>query len=313
MKRTNKNNTKFQEFDVEKFLEYYNISHKKSGKNVGLNWIGIEECPFCGLSGYHFAINEQSSGFHCWGCGEKGSIIKYIKVLLRCNTGKAFSILKQFWNPELEFHIRETGKEVILPSGLKKVDKYGKQYLANRGFDPEYIIEKYKLKQTGAGSFLNHKGTRSDFQYRLFIPIYMFRELVSYTGRDYTKKREPRYQHPFLEACIVPPSSCIYNIDTVKDRFIALEGPTDVWRMGDETISLQGIETTKEQIRYLTELNIKKAVIMFDSGKEDKARKLGYALKSVVPDVKIASLDSGDPGELSDEEAVKIKQELLYS
>ena len=141
----------------------------------------------------------------------------------------------------------------------------------------------------------------------------MFNELVSYTARDFTGKREPKYKHPFLEATIIPPSSCIYNIDTVKDKCIILEGGTDVWRMGDETISLQGIETTKEQVRYLSEAGIKKAVIMFDSGKDDKARKLGYALSSVIPEIKIASLDSGDPGELSEEDAIKIKHELLYS
>jgi hypothetical protein len=100
-------------------------------------------------------------------------------------------------------------------------------------------------------------------------------------------------------------------MDTVKDRCIVLEGPTDVWRMGDECVSIQGIEYTKKQVRYLVEMNLEKVVIMFDAGKEEKAEEFAEELYQFIPVVKVAKMEFGDPGELSPSEAVKIKNQLL--
>jgi hypothetical protein len=141
----------------------------------------------------------------------------------------------------------------------------------------------------------------------------MYRKLVSYTARDYTERRDPRYQHPFLEACIIPPSSAVYNIDTVKDKCIIFEGPTDVWRWGAGTVSIQGIEYTKEQLRFLVEKDIEQCWIGFDAGKEDKAEKLGAQLEPFFPQVNILSFKHGDPAEVSTENALKIKHHLFYT
>lgn len=311
MSRASKTFTKYQEFDIFKFLDHYNIPYIEHGKNIGNSWFALETCPFCDGGGNHFGINLQSKGYSCFICGEKGTPPNLVKELLRVSYGEALGIIKEFFNGELEFDIKETGSKVILPSGIIELSKSGGDYLKSRSFDPIYLRDKYKLQQTSGHSVLKHEGHKSDFKYRIIIPIYMNKQLVSFTGRDYTGQSAVRYKHVFIEACIIPPSSCLYNIDSVKDKCILVEGPTDAWRLGDGAVSLQGIRHTKEQIRYLTDKNLKKVVILFDSGKEEEATKLAKILSSLIPVVQVAFLPDGDPGELSDIEAVKIKHQLL--
>jgi DNA primase len=310
----NKTNLKYFDFDIELFFQDYDIDYTSRGKNIGKDWIGLNECPFCGAQGNHFGVSSSSKGYHCWVCGEKGTIPTLIKEILQIDWNEVKEVIKKYSDGKIvEFSSRESGGKVILPSNLSDVNKIGMKYLKDRGFDSRSLVQKYKLKQTGMFSKLNHEGQTSDFRYRIIIPIYMNRQLVSYTGRDYTGKRDPRYRHPFIEACKIPPSSCIYNIDTVKDRCLIVEGPTDVWKLGDGAVSIQGIEFTKEQIRFFYEKKLSKAVIMFDAGKEEKARQLGHILGGCIRDIQIASLEDDDPGSLQAAEALKLKHSLLYN
>ena len=49
-----------QDFDITQFLEDHDIGFRTGVKNVGIGWIGVETCPFCGVGGYHFGININS-------------------------------------------------------------------------------------------------------------------------------------------------------------------------------------------------------------------------------------------------------------
>jgi DNA primase len=307
--RANKTSAYFQDFDIESFFDTEDIAYTKRGKNIGSQWIGLDECPFCGIGGNHFGINLLSKGYSCWGCGEKGSAFKLVRTILNCSKSEAARRIQEFSQKILDFKIRETGQEVLLPSGISPLDADAKRYLLKRKFNPKQLVEEFKIQQLDFRSKLK----TTDFRWRIFIPIVMYGKLVSYTGRDYTEKRDPRYQHPFLEACIIPPSSAVYNIDTVKDKCIIFEGPTDVWRWGSETVSIQGIEYTKEQLRFIVEKNIERCWICFDAGKEDKAEKLGIQLEPFIPEVNILSLKQGDPADMPTENALKTKYHLFYS
>ena len=304
---------KYLDFDITAFLQDYDVDYKNSGKNIGVNWLGIEECPFCGVNGYHFGINLITKRFHCWGCEEKGNPERFIKEITNSSWNKTKEILLKYTSDDVLIpEDRISGKKVILPTDIIPINSKGIKYLKNRGFDTTTLIPKYKLEQTDIFSKLKQGSMSLDYRWRIFIPIYMNRELVSYTARDYTGKRSPKYQHPYIESCIIPPSSCIYNIDTVKDRCIVVEGPTDVWKLGDGAVSIQGITYTKKQIKFLNEKNLSKIVVMFDYGKENEARSLAHQLATICSDVRIASLKDGDPGDLDPVEALKIKHELLY-
>lgn len=312
MKRAGKHSIKFQDFDIIAFLDDYDIGYTQTGKNVGNNWIGLETCPFCGASGWHFGVNMQSKGFACWVCPEgKGGLPKLIEHLLNIPKREVYEILNKYSGKILDYTIRESGTKLILPSKLKPLGRQALKYLKNRNYNHE-IIKKYHLQETGNFSEVTIGEHVQDFKYRIFIPFYVKRELVTYTARDYTNVREPKYRHPVLEAAIIPPASCIYNIDKVKERAIILEGPTDVWRMGDNTLSIQGKTATKEQIRLLAELRLKKLIILLDAEAANEADALANSLYGCADSVQVAYLEKGDPGELDEIDVIKIKHKLLY-
>lgn len=304
---------KLKDFDLLAFLNDYEIDYRQSAKNVGTGWIGLSECPFCGAPGYHFGINLRSKGYSCWVCHTetKGGVPTLISALLDIPRKSTIEIIQKYSTKFLDFKTRETGQKVILPSKLKPISEMGLQYLKKRNFN-ENIIEKYHLQDTGIFSKMKVQDFEQDFKFRIFIPIIMNHEIVSYTARDYTEEQEPKYQHPVLEAVKIAPSSCIYNIDTVKDRMLILEGPTDVWRMQEEAVSMQGIKITKEQIRCIAERNLKKVVILFDEHAEEAAKTLSRQLSGLVDNISVAFLSEGDPAELSEIDAIKIKRNLLY-
>lgn len=314
MKSRNKKSTKFQDFDLITFLEDYEIPYKEQVKNVGTGWVGLSECPFCGAGGYHFGVNIQSKGFSCWVCGEnKGGLPRLISGILDIPRKEVSPIIKKYGAEILDFKLRETRERVILPSNIEPLKKHAKNYLNKRNFD-NLIIKNYNLQETGTFSTLKIPETQieQDFKFRIFIPIIMNGELVSFTTRDYTEEQSPKYKHPVLEAVRIPPSSCLYNIDSVKKRAVILEGPTDVWRMGQATTSIQGKILTKEQIRMLAEKRLERLVILFDENAEEQASAAARQLSGLADDIRIAQLDHGDPGELSTVEAIRTKRELLY-
>ena len=303
---------KYIDFDVTKFLNEYNISYSEGVKNVGTGWVGLDTCPFCEATGYHFAINTEHKGGNCWVCGATCNPLGLIKKTLNVPIHEAYNIIGKFCNDIVDYVDRKPSKEVMFPSGMNDIDIIGINYLRRRNYNHVQIIKDYGIKQTGAVSNLVTEGSQQNFKQRIIVPIIMNHEVVSYTARDMTDKSDKRYLNPVIEAVQISPASAIYNIDTVKDKCIIVEGVTDVWRMGKETISLQGVKHTAAQVCFLAEKRLKQIYVMYDINAEKEALKLANSLSGVTGSVDIVALNTAsDPGELSDFEALKIKHQLL--
>jgi DNA primase len=104
---------------------------------------------------------------------------------------------------------------------------------------------------------------------------------------------------------------CLYNIDTVKDTAIIVEGVTDVWRIGQGCVATMGLEYTTEQIKLLVDRGVKQAFVMFDSESFAirKARKLANSL-SIFMESETIELSDGDPGELTINQVQEIRGEI---
>ena len=55
---------------------FYRAALTWKGKPNGKGWI-LAVCPFHGDTDPSLAVNLQSGGFHCFGCGEKGDLISF--------------------------------------------------------------------------------------------------------------------------------------------------------------------------------------------------------------------------------------------
>lgn len=302
---------KFHQFNVESYLEDRGIGYATEGSNVTEGWTEVQ-CPFCGDDpSTHLGISPERL-IHCWRCGVKGDIRKYIKMVEDCSWSKTQKIIKEFTDTSIpypsltEVEHQSSRMKTVMPKNIENLSEIHYEYLEGRGFDPMVIERKYKLKALGRAT-----GEDRKFQYRIIIPIIMGGHTVNFVARDFTGKRSPKYLNQENDKAVLHIKSCLYNIDTVRDIALIVEGVTDVWRMGDGAVATMGIEYTMKQINLLIKKKPKKCYVMFDSEEraQEQAKKIANILSGFMKTVML-ELDSGDPGGLSQEEANRIRREI---
>lgn len=301
---------------ITEFLEDNGIEFWTTGKNVPKGCINIQ-CVFCDDNSNHLWINRKSLKVSCWRCGNHRLVNLIMEI-----TGQPFRSSKQIEN-SLTLGVGEYGvppfqestassilsTSVTLPRESKKVfpEKHIR-YLENRGFKASEIIRKYKLRAVH---------TVGKYKFRIIIPIILDRKIVSFTSRDITDQQEPKYRHASPSESAMSPKRLIYNSDTLTtgSDAILVEGPTDVWKLGNNTVSLLGLKYTEDQIIILMNKKIRNLFILFDNDKPGKkeARKIAKVLSPLVKRVEIITLETAsDPGSLKTEEAKIIKRELGF-
>lgn len=284
--------------NIKDFLIEKEIDFKTSGKNVSKGWINLAVCPFCNDSNYHCGINLSSLAFHCWVCHEKGHIHKLLKEIG----------LKNIQNIEFENEqqpIIKTSDMVKWPEFMQdEMPVPHRKYLSSRGFDPDFLIKKYKLK-----SVYNI----GDYKFRIIVPVIVNKITVSWVAANVL--RQFKHIIPYLdcppEKAIVQPKHALYNYDSINDWVIIVEGITDVWNCGDGFVASFTKGMTSEQIELLLKKNPKKVFIMFDSDANIQAQQLANNLSGLFHYVEVLTLVSGDPADLTKEEINQIKKEIL--
>ncbi len=206
--------------------------------------------------------------------------------------------------------LKKTGKAKSVALPMNELNERGRKYLLKRKFDPEYIHEKYGVSGTMLTGF---------WAYRIFIPIHFNKQLISFQARSTLSKEKckelkiQRYLNLPVEESVVNPKTVLYNIDNCKKDWCALvEGPTDVWRFGNDCCATLGTSTSIEQHILLAE-RFKTVYIIFDNEKEaqERATKLGYALLMENIHVEIINHQlNHDMGDMAEKEIRQFKKEL---
>jgi len=299
-------------FDVQAWLDEIGIPWGQ-GKNTSQGWISIP-CPFCPDPdpSYHLGISPQKR-VTCWRCGHRGSVVD---LVFHLDPGK--DVAQTLKNFRL-FSINELKKDILIRSGencqlpkhaTKVFPQAHLNYLLGRRFDPDFLIKKYDLYATGPIFSKEEK----EWRYRIVIPIYFRSQIVNFTGLDITKTQKQKYKHNKNELSLVPMKEILYNLDSVVDKMLVVEGTSDVWRMGPGTVATMGIEFTHAQINLIREARPKKVVIMYDS--EPFAIEAAKDFRSALQRLKINSfvlpLSKGDPADLSEEEVREIRRIVFH-
>ena len=84
--------------DIRAYFDDIGIDWIDRGKNVSKGAVEIN-CPFCGLDpSKHLGVwgDYKYGGFHCWVCGEKGSLLKLVMKIEGVGFEKAKKILDSF-------------------------------------------------------------------------------------------------------------------------------------------------------------------------------------------------------------------------
>ena len=288
-------------------------------RNGGRNWTNIN-CPFCkDPPDTHFngGFNSISPHYNCWRCGTHSWYDALSKVLnLPVNQISQFVKDYSYIAPVSEKKPVAKGENLNLPGF--KLNEQERQYLLNRGYDIDYLINKFHIRGGGI---------TGEWSYRIILPIYYKRILVSWVGRTILSKEElkqyeamgieiPRYKNLDIEQSVIAPKDIFFNLDnSIEDYVMICEGAFDVMKIGQNCICSLGTSVTREQELFLKN-RYKKVFISFDNEYEaqEKARHLGRNLASLGMEVEVVNIcepfHKNDPGELTYEEVQLIKNEL---
>lgn len=296
-------------FDAFAYLRDRGIRVWTEGKNVrGNGWINIC-CPLCQDHSNHGQFAPpgwDGPPYTCWIC--KGhSLQAVIMALERIDYLEACRRVRQYQTVGTSVMVRRPrprpSGRLSLPKGAGPMGRTHREYLRGRGFDPEDLEARYGLLGTGPVGDLPH---------RLVIPIIFRTQMVSWQSRDITGRAELRYisASPALE--VVKHKEVVYNIDNCRGQaIIVVEGLTDVWRLGDNTGATFGTGFTRAQINLLA--CYRRVFTVYDS--ETQAQNDAQGLCRILSGMGVETvnilLDSGDPGDMSQDDADRLKRDLL--
>ena len=301
-------------FDVHNFYDDYGIDYYEGDyhhQHCREGWTQTE-CPRCsGNPGLHLGFSGSSGQFVCWRCGFM-PIIEAIRLFLGVSWPEAKRIAKKYGGEKVYHKYERAPKEknikVMLPtSTLDSFPKRHRQYLEERNFDPDKLIDLWDLKATGKKGVCKYKN-------RILAPYYYRNTLMSYQTRA-LKNIEPRYMACSMDNERRHHKYCLYGIDMCLGKSVlVVEGITDVWRMGIGAVSTSGIKYTETQVLLLAK-HFENVFVLYDETEQvaqDQAKKLSQTLSTMGKYSEHITLGiDHDPAELSDKDAKYLMRELL--
>ena len=288
----------------QNLFEDNGIDYAVDGKHTRQGWIQIH-CPFCTHDhSFHLGIHGDGKGANCWKCHRK-SVWEIMEKILPKQPNFYFAEY-----PRLrEFSISrttylQTRKELKTPRLQKGLSKLARGYLKKRGFkNINSLKNDFDLCSI---SPYNQMGAR------IYIPIFgANKQAIAYTMRYVgNRKGAPRYLNCPKGEQVASKTSILYGEHLIKgDTVIVVEGPCDVWKLRGYAVATLGVGFSEAQLCQLSVYN--RVIVLFDADKPGQVAGASLAEElSVlgVPKVERWVLESGDPGDMSDDEI----KEIIY-
>jgi hypothetical protein len=287
-------------------------------------------CPFCdpNASGYHLGYSKDSGALHCWRC-DKLDLWDTLAVFTGISDQeKLKGIYAEYaterGNAGFQKELKKVRQKMIQPpSGIcttlrwfygncedpdaknnSTISPYHVRYLGSRNFNHWQLVEEWGI---GATAQLG-----GEWAWRVIIPIRSRDgQTIAYQGRAISPGVKPKYKATDRDLWLEPPEQVLYGIDKIKgDSVIVVEGCPGVWRFGPGAVATLGIGWHQEQADILR--HFRNRFICFDPEEkaQRRAEELAEALSIYPGNTEVLSGFKTDPGEFTDEEAIKIKREL---
>ena len=296
-------------FDIIAYLEDREVDYWLEGTNCHAGWVNIN-CPFCDDPSNHCGIHIDRKAVNCWRCG-RHKLYEVIMYIDDCSKGQALHTIDyEYQNLEIQtvttppkprVHTSFEYKDIMPTGCLEVLPQIHKDYLIKRGFDPDFIVKAYKVR--GCYNIGRYK-------YRLIIPVIYNGWIVNYIARDVTNRHKTRYKTCPDSEALVPLEDLFYNLDTVEDKAVLVEGVFDVWRIGPGAIASFGIQLSNSQLDQLSDL--KKLTILFDSDAKETADSLAEQLVPYINDISVIYLKEGhDPADLDETDVNNLRKDFL--
>lgn len=303
--------------DIISLYNDYNVQYRTEGhKHCRPGWVNVP-CPYCtGNFGYHLGFEIEKNHFVCWRCGSH-PLIKTLAILTNLSEPKVKDVLREY-----DLYIKSKDAKVTIrrkafkfPSNVSDLSENHKIYLHKRNFDADKLATIWGLKGTGVLSTLDN----INYKHRIILPYEWDGKIVSFDSRDITDKAINKYMACPLERELIPHKEILYGKQSKwKETGVCVEGPTDVWRMGELSFAVSGIKFTPKQVRVIAKY-FKRVFILFDGASETskemqaqtKAKELRAELLMRNVSAELIKIE-GDPGDLKQTEADYIIKSLIH-
>ena len=281
---------------LQELLRGLRVEFLESGHHhARLGWLQVKNCPWCGSDSYHLGYHLQKKFFTCWRCRWHPVIPTLLKL------GASQSEAREFYLevvPRQEVRAVHRNLKLIEPKYAGALKKPHRRYLRDRDFNPAEIAAVWNVGGIGI---------RSNLKWRLYIPIHLRGEKVSWTTRSICPDARQRYISASAEEEVENHKHLLYGADYCHLSVVVVEGPTDVWAVGPGACGLFGTAFTAEQVVRLADFPYR--FVCFDNSQpaQRAARQLCDRLSVYPGRTENIVLTAKDPGSASAEELLELK------
>ncbi len=222
-------------------------------------------CPFHDDKSPSCSINLEKKVFHCFGCGEKGTILDFVAKMERCSISESARLVAEWCNVsgkspaprrDARAHPDQAAENEPLGFELRLDPRH--PYLSERG------VSSGTISKFGLGS-----SDRGIMKGRVCIPIHdADGKLVAYAGRwpgSASALDEPRYKFPpgFKKRLV------LFNFHRVREaeRLVIVEGYWSVFRLdalGIAAVALMGRSFSREQEELVRRSRADRITLLLD-------------------------------------------------
>ena len=262
-------------------------------------WVQLD-CPFCSPNSnkWMLGLNKSHGYCNCWQCGHH-NLVGSLSLSSNIEPRDIYPLLKNIQQTRY-IEKQRTGK-LIIPDGVEDLHPAHKRYLIERGYVPEEIVNLWDVQGIGIST---------DLSWRLFIPIYLDYQVVSWTTRTIGDS-ETRYISAGVEEEAINHKHLLYGEDLVSHAIIIVEGPIDAWRIGPGAVATFGLNISPEQIGRMSTYPLR--VICFDNttNAQKCAQKLANTLSLFPGETYIACITGKDVDTSPISEVSELRQRFL--
>jgi len=280
-------------------LQEHNVPFLEEGhEHCRPDWIQLD-CPFCSPGWKHWRMGYRISGHYvnCWTCG-RHQLAETFALLADIPIGKARQLLRSISSERVE-RVDVRGK-LQLPKNVGALKKPHKKYLSGRGFNPKQL-----RKLWGIGGI----GVSSELAWRIFVPITLDGQTVSWTTRSITE--HGRWRSAKAEQEAVDHKTLLYGEEYCRNSILVVEGPSDVWRVGPGAVATFGTGFTRAQVNRMVQYYNR--TICFDNSPDaqKKAIELLEMLALFPGSNHNVIIESPDPGCATSKEIRDLRKHFL--
>jgi len=263
-------------------------------------WLQLD-CPFCSpKSGrWRLGYNVQGRYVNCWTCGPH-RLVETLVELIGVNPTQAFKLLGGIDFEKLRTTPQRS--KLVLPPGVGPLQSPHKRYLQGRRFDIPYVVRVWGVQGIGLSSRLS---------WRVFIPIRLRDETVSWTTRAVSDNVPKRYHSASPSEESLPHRELLYGEEYARHSIIIHEGPLDVWRTGPGAVATMGTAFTRAQVARMSKYPIRAVCFDSEPDAQKRARDLCRQLEVFDGQTFNVVLKAKDAGSASDSEIKQLRGRFL--